>query len=61
MKKREPTPRGFVINAWYEEIDRIRREEPRRYFLFSPVTKHCLFIYLMMKQRHEQTAATRAA
>jgi hypothetical protein len=51
MKPKEPTPRAFVISLWYEQVNHIRLTDPRRYFIFSPTTKHCLFVYLMMKQR----------
>lgn len=54
MKRREPIPRGFVINAWYEQVAHIMRTDPRRFFLFSPTTKYCLSVYLEMKERHER-------
>jgi hypothetical protein len=49
MKQSEPNPRGFVENAWYEAVARIAESEPRRFFLFSPQTKHCLRVYLELK------------
>src|SRR5437016_1219561 len=53
VKPRKPEPH-FEVCEWYEQVNRIRLEYPRRYFLFSPVTKRCLFIYLMMKQRADE-------
>lgn len=54
MRPREPIPRGFCVNQWYEQVARIARDEPRRFFLFSPQTKHCLRVYLDLKERHQQ-------
>jgi hypothetical protein len=48
----EPTPRGFVTNAWYEQVAQIMRSDPQRFFLFSPTTKYCLSVYLEMRERH---------
>lgn len=50
----EPTPRGFVENAWYEQVAHIMHTDPKRFFLFSPTTKYCLAVYLEMKERHER-------
>jgi hypothetical protein len=54
MKAREPIPKGFVTNAWYEAVAEIMRSDPKRFFLFSPTTKYCLSVYLEMKERHER-------
>lgn len=50
----EPTPRGFVENLWYEQVERIMRTDARRFFLFSPATKLALSAYLDLKERHRQ-------
>ncbi|HKC62044.1 MAG TPA: hypothetical protein VKB86_00295 [Pyrinomonadaceae bacterium] len=50
MKTKAPSPH-FEICAWYEQVNRIRLTDPKRFFLFSPVTKRCLVIYLEMKRR----------
>jgi hypothetical protein len=52
MKPREPQPKGFITNAWYEQVAHIMRTDPKRFFLFSPTTKYCLSVYLEMKERH---------
>jgi hypothetical protein len=57
MKQSEPTPKGFVENAFYEQVKRIMRGEPRRFFLFSPQTKYALSVYLDLKDRHEMRRA----
>jgi hypothetical protein len=57
MKPPEPTPRGFVINAWYEQVASIMRTGPKRFFIFSPATKYALSIYLEMKERAEMKKA----
>jgi len=54
MKRPEPIPRGFVCNAWYEQVASIMRSDPKRFFLFSPTTKYCLAVYLEMKERYER-------
>ena len=54
VKRAEPSPRGFVENEWYEQVDLIRRTQPRRFFLFSPQTKRALSVYLDLKERHQQ-------
>jgi hypothetical protein len=53
MKPKEPNPRGFVINVWYEQVAHIMRTDPKRFFIFSPQTKYALSIYLEMKERYE--------
>jgi hypothetical protein len=52
MKPKQPTPKGFVENAWYEQVAHIMRSDPKRFFLFSPQTKYALSVYLEMKERH---------
>jgi hypothetical protein len=54
MKRREPTPKGFTYNLWYEQVEFIMRNEPKRFFLFTPQTKTALAVYLEMKRRHEE-------
>jgi hypothetical protein len=56
MKPKEPTPRGFCENAWYEQVASIMRTDPKRFFIFSPQTKYALSIYLEMKERAELKA-----
>jgi hypothetical protein len=53
MKPREPTPRGFVENLWYEQVEMIMRTNPKRFFLFSPTTKRCFALYLDLKREAE--------
>jgi hypothetical protein len=56
MKQSEPTPHGFRVNEWYEQVEGIMRNDPKRFFLFSPQTKYALSIYLDLKERHQQRA-----
>jgi hypothetical protein len=58
MKPKEPMPKGFVENIWYEQVERIMRTDPKRFFLFSPATKYALSVYLDLK---EKSAMKRAA
>ena len=53
MKPQPPQPR-FVINEWYEAVERIMRTDPKRFFLFSPATKKCLALYLNLKREHDE-------
>jgi hypothetical protein len=53
MKPKEPIPKGFVENIWYERVASIMRSDPKRFFLFSPQTKYALSVYLDLKDRHE--------
>lgn len=55
-KAASPQPH-FEICAWYEQVNHIRLTDQRRYFLFSPVTKRCLEIYLEMKARAQMRRA----
>ncbi|MDQ3818524.1 MAG: hypothetical protein M3362_12725 [Acidobacteriota bacterium] len=48
--KKTPSPH-FEVSAWYEQVNRIRLTDSKRFFLFSPTTKRCLEIYLEMKHR----------
>jgi hypothetical protein len=54
MKSKQPTPKGFVENLWYEHVTHIMRSDPKRFFLFSPATKYCLSVYLDLKEKHQQ-------
>ena len=60
--KRPPIPRGFVVNEWNEQVERIMRTNPARFRLFSPATKYCLSVYLDLKAKSQrQTLRARAA
>jgi hypothetical protein len=60
-----PEPRGFVENAFYENLAHIKRTDQKRFFLFSPASKHALSVYLSLKERYAEqpppTPAARAA
>jgi hypothetical protein len=54
MKRVQPTLPGFVESAWYEAVASIMRNEPKRFFLFSPQSKYCLSVYLDLKEKHHR-------
>jgi hypothetical protein len=56
QNSREPVPRGFVRNEWYEQVERIMRTDPARFRLFSPTTKYCLSVYLDLKASYQRRA-----